>query len=87
MSLWLERLNELTRYYTLLGEAEQYRVFCKGQKGNENTRILFRKFMYWLGVCLAARGSQLQKQYGANDHWPKPALTSNGKANHARNKQ
>lgn len=87
MSLWLERLNELTRYYTLLGEAEQYRVLSKGQKGNENTRILFRRFTCWLGVHLTVWGSQLQKQYGANDRCPKTTLTSNGTANHARSKQ
>ncbi len=42
MSLWLERLNELDRYYTLLRESEQHRLAYQGQ-----ARCLHaRKFLY-----------------------------------------
>jgi len=37
MSLWIERLNELQHYYTLLGEVEQHRLARKGMAGHRKT--------------------------------------------------
>ena len=63
MSLWLERMNELSRHSRYLKEAEQHRRARELQEGRSQSRATWCRTMRWLGGRLAAWGIQLLERY------------------------
>ena len=64
MSLWLEHLNELNHYDTLLREGEQSRLAHRALAGRQKKQQTWGKVMSRLGSRLSAWGDQLQERYG-----------------------
>jgi hypothetical protein len=64
MSLWLEHLNELNHYDTLLREGEQSRLAHRALEGRQKNQKAWGELMSRLGSRLSAWGYQLQERYG-----------------------
>jgi hypothetical protein len=66
MSLWLERMGELTHYYGYLREAEQERLAHQALEGRQKKQRIYGRVMSWLGSRLSAIGNVLQERYGSD---------------------
>jgi len=64
MSLWLERMNELSRHGRYLKEAEQHRRARELREGQQRGHAAWCRAMRWLGCRLAAWGTMLLERYG-----------------------
>ena len=64
MSLWLERMGELSHYYGYRREAEQERLAHQALEGQPKKQRVYGRVISWLGSRLSAIGNTLQERYG-----------------------
>jgi hypothetical protein len=65
MSLWLERMNELTHYGDYLREANQDRLARQVREECQGNQTVRYRAMRWLGSLLSAWGTQLLTRCGS----------------------
>lgn len=70
MSLWLERLNELNHYHTLLQEAEQYRLARLTYDPWLTMHQVFCNAMDWLKNRLSPWENHFQSRPGNDAGYP-----------------